>query len=29
MRRGFFQFHASTQSLTRVASLYAIEAEIR
>jgi transposase len=35
MRRGFFQFHASTKSplaaevLTRVASLYAIEAEIR
>jgi transposase len=35
MRRGFFQFHASTQSplaaevLTRVASLYAIGAEIR
>jgi transposase len=35
MRRGFFQFHASTKSplaaelLTRVAALYAIEAEIR
>ena len=35
MRRGFFQFHASTKSpladevLARVASLYAIEAEIR
>ena len=35
MRRGFFQFHASTQSplaaevLARVAALYAIEAEIR
>jgi transposase len=35
MRRGFFQFHASTKSplaaelLTRVAELYAIEAEIR
>ena len=35
MRRDFFQFHASTKSplaaevLTRVASLYAIEAEIR
>ena len=35
MRRDFFQFHASTKSplaaevLTRVAALYAIEAEIR
>jgi transposase len=35
MRRGFFQFHASTKSplaaevLTRIAALYAIEAEIR
>ena len=35
MRRNFFQFHASTKSplaaevLTRVAALYAIEAEIR
>jgi transposase len=35
MRRAFFQFHASTQSplaaevLTRIAALYAIEAEIR
>jgi hypothetical protein len=35
MRRGFYQFHVSTKSpiaaelLARVASLYAIEADIR